>query len=149
MIKNIFYSFILLISIQNFLFAHSVVLNIIDNEDGTMEVFGGFSTGQSAQGAKLIIKSELNSKILYENRIPNSGLLTMKIPKEPYKVILDSGPGHILEKSGNIEPKNGFNKSIKKEVKNIAYITTFSITSFFIILSIVLALKKQSYLRRV
>ena len=44
----------------------------------------------------------------------------MKIPKEPYKVILDSGPGHILEKSGNIEPKNGFNKSIKKEVKNIA-----------------------------
>ena len=52
MIKNIFYSFILLISIQNFLFAHSVVLNIIDNEDGTMEVFGGFSTGQSATRSK-------------------------------------------------------------------------------------------------
>lgn len=135
--------FILLICTQTVLFAHSVVLNIADNEDGTIEIFGGFSTGQSAAGAKLIIKSELDSKILYENRIPQSGILTVKTPKEPYKVLLDSGPGHRIEKSGEIKPLDGFDKNSTNKPLNIAYSTSFALCLVFILLSIAFSIKNK------
>jgi len=91
MLKILITIFILQLNI----FAHTLVFNAIDNEDGTMEVVGMFSTGRSTEGAKLKIISLATTKILYENRIPAQGSLTMKIPKEAYKLILDSGPGHV------------------------------------------------------
>jgi hypothetical protein len=91
-----------------------------------MEVVGMFSTGKSTEGAKLKIISLATSKILHEDRIPAAGSLTMSIPAEAYKLILDSGPGHVLEKVGDIEPVGGFKKV---EISNINY--AFYITLLF------------------
>ncbi len=140
MLKNIFFVFIL--SMQNLVFAHSVVLSMADNNDGTMEIFGGFSTGQSAAGAKIIIKSKVSSKVLYENRVPNSGIITIKIPTEPYSVILDSGPGHVLEKSGKLIPKSGFKKDLGSSSYSLAFLVTLSLSLFFVFTSFFLSLKK-------
>lgn len=139
--KRFIYLFLLFIFIQNLLNAHSVVLKTIDNEDGTMEIFGGFSTGVSAIGAKLIIKSQIDSNIIYQNRIPKSGTLIIQIPKEPYKIILDSGPGHRLEKVGDITPIKGFNQNKTKPI-SFAFIVTLSISIFFILMGIFLSFKE-------
>lgn len=121
--------------------AHSVVLNTMDNEDGTMEIFGGFSTGQSAVGAKFVIRSQIHGKILYENRVSKSGTLIVKVPSEPYIIILDSGPGHRLEKIGDIKPKEGFESKGSKPVK-VAFLTTFLISLGFITASIIVSRKR-------
>jgi len=133
MLKILITIFILQLNI----FAHTLVFNAIDNEDGTMEVVGMFSTGRSTEGAKLKIISLATTKILYENRIPAQGSLTMKIPKEAYKLILDSGPGHVLEKVGNIEPIGGFKKV---EISNInyAFYTTLIFSILFILLGFII-----------
>ena len=129
--------------LQNLLFAHSPVLQISDNEDGTIEVFGGFSTGQSAAGAMLKIKSAIDpSKVLFKQRIPKSGYLTIKTPNEPYTVLLDSGPGHRIEKDGTIKPKNGFT-TIDKKPLNIAFASTAGLSILFILSSILLYIKRR------
>jgi len=140
--KNILFIVLSLFIFNTYLFSHSVVLNTADNEDGTMEIFGGFSTGQSAAGAMLKIKSQITSKILYENRIPHSGNLTIKVPNEPYIIILDSGPGHRLEKKGDITPKEGFTQEQKKPY-NIAFLVNLILSIGFIVLSIGLVLKRK------
>lgn len=134
--------FLSLFLLQGLLYAHSPVLQISDNEDGTMEIFGGFSTGQSAAGAKLVIKSAINSKVLYEHRVPKSGYLTIKIPKEPYTVLLDSGPGHRIEKNGTIQPEDGFVGGNKKPL-NMAFATTAGLSFLFIFLSIILNIRNR------
>jgi hypothetical protein len=124
--------FITILILQFSLHSHTLVFNAMDNEDGTMEVVGMFSTGRSTEGAKLKIVSLATTKILYEKRIPAEGSLTIKIPEEAYKLILDSGPGHVLEKVGDIEPAEGFKKV---EISNInyAFYITLLLSSLFII----------------
>lgn len=139
--KKVFIYSFLVCFFYSLSFGHSVVLKTIDNGDGTMEIFGGFSTGASAAGAKLKIKSQIDSKILYENRIPSLGTLIVNIPNEPYTIILDSGPGHRVEKSGDILPKEGFTQELSKPLE-IAFLTTLFISIGFIIASIFLSRKK-------
>ncbi|WP_044416287.1 hypothetical protein [Halarcobacter anaerophilus] len=110
--KNLF-KIIFLICTPIFVYSHSLVLNIIDNEDETMTVIGGFNTGESAQGALLKLEALNSKKILFEKRLPDESELTIKIPNIPYQIILEGGPGHTVSRTG-IEPPSGF---IKKEAK--------------------------------
>ena len=126
--------FISTILLQLALSAHTLIFDTVDNEDGTMEVVGMFSTGASAQGANLKVISLATDKVIYEKRLPASGSLTIDIPKEAYKLILDSGPGHRLEKVGVIEPEDGFKQISSKKI-NVAFYTTLAICIFFITLA--------------
>eukprot|EP01029_Cantina_marsupialis_P028865 TRINITY_DN778106_c0_g1_i1.p2 TRINITY_DN778106_c0_g1~~TRINITY_DN778106_c0_g1_i1.p2 ORF type:complete len:165 (-),score=19.56 TRINITY_DN778106_c0_g1_i1:79-573(-) len=132
---------LLLISLPISLLAHSLVLSVFDNEDGTLTASGMFNTGESAAGA--IVKLESNSgEILYEKRLPDEGELTINIPSTPYKVILEGGPGHVAIKDG-IPPKGGFKaESVKKETKKVKKPTRTDMTvstSKAVTISIVLA----------
>lgn len=133
MIKN----FIIVILLKLSLFSHTMVFNAIDNEDGTMEVIGMFSNGQSSEGANFKIISLATSKVIYEKRIPESGSLMVDIPKEAYKLILDSGPGHQIEQNGDIKPLGGF-QTIKTTNINFAFYTTLFLSVLFIISGFVL-----------
>ena len=125
------------------IFAHTVLINSIDNDDGTMDVEGMFSTGTITQGATLRLQSLVNKKILYEDRIPSSGTLTMNIPKEPYMMILDCGPGHIIKKKGYLMIKGEDSKNIKYEKPiNYALFTTLSLCIGFILLSFMIHFKR-------
>lgn len=106
--------FIILIT-PLYIFAHSLVLNVMDNENGTITIEGAFSTGESASGALVKLESIVTKEILYEKRLDDESELTVSIPTVAYKVILDGGPGHSVSQEG-IEPKGGFKKVEKDQI---------------------------------
>jgi hypothetical protein len=46
-------------------------------------------------------------KVLFQQRLGLESELTIKIPEEPYRIVLDGGPGHVAVKEG-IAPQKGF-----------------------------------------
>jgi len=100
-----------------YLFGHSLVLNIFDNQDDTISVEGMFTTGESAAGALVKLESLDSEEIFFQERLSDNAEMIVEIPKFPYKIILDGGPGHRAEKEG-IPPKGGFIKiETKQEIK--------------------------------
>jgi len=98
------------------LYAHNLILNVIDNNDNTITVEGLFDTGADAAGAQVRLESLTNGEVLYAKRLPIESELTIEIPNEPYQIVLDGGPGHTMIREG-IEPLEGFSKELKEKVK--------------------------------
>jgi len=113
--KIIYILFLVLIPI--YLLGHSLVLNIFDNQDNTISIEGMFNTGESAAGALIKLESLDSKEIFFQERLSDNREMIVEIPKFPYRIILDGGPGHIAEKEG-IPPKGGFIKiEAKQEIK--------------------------------
>ena len=142
-----------------YIYAHTLLLNVFLNDDNTISIEGAFSTGQKAQGALIILEALSDGKILYKKRLPEISELRVKIPDEPYQVVLDAGSGHRIIKAG-IAPNTGFknkvlqNKTVPqtKEKNNIILITNiqiqvaFAFAFFLIILSIILSSRNTNKL---
>jgi hypothetical protein len=88
-------------------FAHSLILGAYGNDDDTITVEGKYDTGATAQGAQVRLESLNTGTVLFKQRLPLESELTVKIPDEPYRIVLDGGPGHVAVKKG-IAPSNGF-----------------------------------------
>lgn len=128
-------------------FAHTPLLSVEDNKDGTITVAGGFSTGQDAAGVDIWVKSRATAKILWKGKMPEDSQMDIKIPDEPYNVIMDAGPLHVVTKQGP-PPPGGFSVVASKEKKEttgssyslsaggvlavIAVILVVAVASFFI-----------------
>jgi len=92
--------------------AHTPLLSVEDNEDGTVYLEGGFSDGSSGAGVSILIvedkaykgseKVELyqGKKVLKKTRLDKNGEITVDKPKGPYLIIFDAGTGHVVEKKG-------------------------------------------------
>lgn len=107
---------ILMVLLPSFIYAHTLLLNVFNNEDNTITVEGVFSSGQTAHGAQIRLESLVSGEILYKKRLPEESELIIEIPKESYTVILNGGPGHQIIKDGPA-PKDGFMKiSVSKNV---------------------------------
>ncbi|MFY9110114.1 hypothetical protein PZQ46_11480, partial [Aliarcobacter butzleri] len=63
------------------LFAHNLIMNVIDNKDNTITVIGEFSTGEDAAGALVRVESLISGDVLYKERLPEASELTITIPK--------------------------------------------------------------------
>lgn len=143
---------ILALSVQ--VFAHKLILNVLDNGDDTITIQGSYDTGQSAANAKVILQS-LNGEILYEKRLPDDSELTTNIPTQPYKIILDGGIDHQAIKEG-IAPQKGFTEPRKKSKQknlntqglNLPFILLLSIAIFLFILTIYFSYKNTNKLLR-
>ena len=59
----------LLLFVPSTFWAHSLLLNVFDNEDNTISVEGIFSTGEPAVEAQVLLKALKNGKILYKKRL--------------------------------------------------------------------------------
>lgn len=144
---------LLLLLVLTNLFAHKIVLNIIDNDNDTITIVGGYDTGQSAANALVRLESLNSGEILYEARLPDESEMVVKIPSEPYKIVLDGGVGHSQIKEG-IPPKDGFKVKLKKQTKsisqkqqlNIAYVITLTIAILFMILTMFFSYKNTKKL---
>ncbi|MCG8530271.1 MAG: hypothetical protein MI749_06370 [Desulfovibrionales bacterium] len=79
--------------------AHTLYMNVNDNEDGTVTVEAMFSTGASGAELPLILET-LDGKIIKTLKLDEEGELTFKIPKVPYRIFLDGGPGHTVREEG-------------------------------------------------
>jgi len=116
---NNFLKTILLVVLPINIYAHSLLLNIVNNNNNTITVEGIFNTGESASGALIKLESIETKETLYKKRLPDISQLTINIPKEPYLVILDGGEGHQVSEQG-VPPKEGFlkeNKDKKTELE--------------------------------
>jgi hypothetical protein len=87
--------------------AHQLIIGVMDNGDDTITIKGKFDTGASAEGALVRLESLYSGAVLYEQRLPQESEITLKIPDEPYRIVLDGGPGHVREKDG-IPPQKGY-----------------------------------------
>lgn len=103
---------IMALCVASFLEAHTLLMNVMNNDDDTITVRGEFSTGELASGALIKLESLLSGNVLFQQRLPESSELIIAIPKEPYQVVLDGGPGHSVVKEG-IAPLEGFPADVK------------------------------------
>ena len=101
MIRAIFYLVVVIIltSFVSLSFAHTLVINAEDNEDGTVTIEGVYSTQEIPEGAEVRLEDE-NGEVLWKGKIDWEGLCTFDKPKVPYTIILDVGPGHMAKKKG-------------------------------------------------
>jgi hypothetical protein len=143
-----------------FLNAHTLTLNVFDNEDNTITIEGAFSTGQKTVGALLKLESLVSGKTLYKKRLPDESMVTIPIPNEEYQIVLDGGPGHTIVKKG-VPPQNGFsmisaNKSdmkisqtqINKKGLGKPLIIMFSITFILIFMTLYFSYKNTNKILR-
>lgn len=98
-------------------FAHTPLLTVEDNGDGTIFVQGGFSNGASAGGVKVYLTSVATGEKLWEGVFPDIGELDIQIPNEPYTVTFDAGPGHVVVKDG-LPPPGGFGAASAAKPEN-------------------------------
>lgn len=93
--------------------AHTPILSVEDNEDGTIYLEGGFSDGSSAAGVTILLvedksyESDHKDKdfykenlVLLRTKMDEYSELTLCKPNVPYLVVFDAGPGHVVEKEG-------------------------------------------------
>lgn len=100
-------------------YAHTPLLTVEDNGDGTIFVQGGFSNGASAGGVKIYLTSIATKQVLWESVFPDIGELDVEIPNEPYTVTFDAGPGHVVTKEGP-PPPGGFGAAKEKPAETSA-----------------------------
>lgn len=94
-------------------------------------------------GNKVRLISMFDNRVLNKGKLNRDGLI-LNIPKESYWV-------YVLYKDNDIvkdgpSPKNGFTKAIKKE--RIAFLYSFLLSIFFLILSIIIAYKKSKMFQK-
>ena len=81
--------------------AHTPLLYIEDNEDGTIYIEGAFSDGSSGSGMAVRLEDS-DGNALWEGKLDDYGAVeSVPIPDvRPYYVIFDAGPGHVVTKEG-------------------------------------------------
>ena len=79
---------------SSLLFAHTALMNCVDNGDGTIGCEAGYSDGSSATGVSLKVLQ--NGKTLYELKMDKNSEVTFKKPQGEYTVLLDGGDGHAI-----------------------------------------------------
>ncbi|WP_418187097.1 hypothetical protein [Aliarcobacter lanthieri] len=90
--KKIFILFAFTLS----LYSHELMLIVEDNKDNTITVIGEFDTGESAVGSIVQLESLSSGTVLFKEKLPNSSELTIYIPDEPYRIVLDDGSHKIV-----------------------------------------------------
>jgi hypothetical protein len=80
--------------------AHSPILLVEDNEDGTILVLAGFSNGNMAAGKPIQLKSQASGAVLWEGVLDENSELLCPKQTEPYTVFFNGGAGHTIEKAG-------------------------------------------------
>ena len=118
--------FLLSLIISVSLFAHSPLLSVDDNGDGTIYIEGGFSNGAAAEGIEIIIVKDKpyngpedtfkGKEIIFKGNIGKDNSLTVPKPAtEKYEVYFNAGEGHVVGKKGpalNESEKTNWEKAV-------------------------------------
>jgi hypothetical protein len=99
-LKKLFFTFAILLMGISSAWAHKPLLSVEDNEDGTIYVEAGFSDGSSGAGHKIILKEKSSNKVIKEYKLPGASSMDIPMPKVPYTVEFNAGPGHSANQDG-------------------------------------------------
>jgi hypothetical protein len=91
--------FLLLALPVSLAWAHTLVLGVQDNGDGTVTVEGIYSTQEVAAGAEVRLEDR-EGNTLWKGKLDEFGECTFEKPEGPYTIILDGGAGHTAERKG-------------------------------------------------
>jgi len=81
-------------------FAHTPLLLVEDNGDGTLYAEAGFSDGSGAKDLGCRLEDE-SGNVLFDGKFDDFNSIEIEIPDVyPYFVVFDAGPGHIVKKEG-------------------------------------------------
>lgn len=95
--------------------AHKALLLVEDNEDGTVYIEAGISTGGNAKGNKIYVTELGSGRPIWEGEVPDSGNFDIQMPTVPYIVTLDMGEGHKVTRRGPFpEDKQNNDNNIKQ-----------------------------------
>ncbi len=76
--------------------AHNPVATCKSLEGDRIHCKGGFSDGSDAPGVTLDVIS-YDEKILLPGKLAQDSTLEFKKPGEPFYILFDAGPGHVVE----------------------------------------------------
>jgi len=76
--------------------AHTPIAECTQFADQTIECRGGFSDGSKAAGVTLEVIG-YDEKVLIMDKLDKDAKLRFKRPDVDFYVILDAGPGHVVE----------------------------------------------------
>ncbi len=133
-------------------FAHKLLVGVMDNGDDTITVQGKFDTGASAEGALVRLEALGSGAVLFRQRLPLESEITVKIPMEPYRIVLDGGPGHITVKEG-IVPRKGFTEKVaekntvsrpKANRTNLPFILSTGMAFFLLLLTLFVSIRNTN-----
>jgi len=97
--KKILSTMLLVVLMTSTALAHTLFMNVNDNEDGSVTIEGMYSTGAIASDTEVRLEGA-DGKILIRDRTDDDGEFEFKKPAEPYTITLDAGPGHIVTEEG-------------------------------------------------
>ncbi len=80
--------------VANLSYAHTALMNCMENADGTIGCEAGFSDGSSATGVALKVVQD--GKVILETKFDPNSEASFKKPQGEYTVIFDGGDGHAL-----------------------------------------------------
>ena len=89
----------MLLALQTSALAHTLFMNVDDNEDGTVLVEGIYSTGAYAVRTPVLVK-DAKDNVLWEGETDEFGQCEVPKPGVPYTIMLDGGPGHSVTAEG-------------------------------------------------
>jgi hypothetical protein len=100
----------ILLSTTAFCWAHTPLLYVDDNYDGTISVESGFSNDQNTGGLPVLMvedkeysgmnESFEGKRVLFKGKFDELGCAELIKPAVPYVVIFDGGLGHIARMKG-------------------------------------------------
>jgi len=92
-------------------FSHTAIMSLRDNGNGTVTVDASLSTGETVQGATIVVRDKETNEPLSRETMPGSGKLVIRTPQVPYTVTLDMGEGHTVVRSGPVTVGPGVSNS--------------------------------------
>ena len=84
---------------NQYVWAHSALMNCFDNGDNTFTCQGGFSDGSSATGIEIRVLDR-SGNVLEKATMNSNSEVTFERPEGDFTVIFDGGPGHSVEVDG-------------------------------------------------
>lgn len=99
--KNVLKKMLLLACVSYSAYAHTAMMNCVDNGEDSITCEGGFSDGSSAQGVSFMLIQ--NGKIIFQTKFDKNSEVTFKKPSGNYSAIFDGGDMHsVVVQSKNI-----------------------------------------------
>lgn len=87
------------LAIGSLAYAHTPICIAYDNGDGTITAEGGFSDGSSAAGVEMRVETP-DGRVLLVGKLNEESSFTFEKPNEPFVLVFDGGPGHVVRIPG-------------------------------------------------